>query len=78
MARKMAKLMRNAYGRATERNYEGFPTFTLPLEEQALQVLTTGVWEHTGLPPFYVPKCLLAPAFSACSACHRAANSRGV
>jgi 60 kDa SS-A/Ro ribonucleoprotein len=47
MARKMTKLTRDAYRTATARNYEGFPTFYRSPEEQALQVLTTGVFENT-------------------------------
>jgi 60 kDa SS-A/Ro ribonucleoprotein len=56
MARKMVKLMRDAYRATRERNYEGFPTFYRSLEEQTLQVLTTGVWEHT----FYADQTTLA------------------
>lgn len=47
MSRKTTKLTRDAYFRAKEKNYEGFPTFYRSLEEQALQLLTTGVFENT-------------------------------
>jgi 60 kDa SS-A/Ro ribonucleoprotein len=50
MARKLVKIVRDAYRGTCERNYEGFPTFTRSIEEQALQILTTGVFENT----FYV------------------------
>jgi 60 kDa SS-A/Ro ribonucleoprotein len=47
MARKTTKLMRDAYRNTEARNYEGFPTFYRSLEEQVLQVLTTGTLEDT-------------------------------
>src|SRR5687768_9062307 len=56
MTRKMTRLMKDAYRTARTRNYEGFPTFYRSLEEQVLQVLTTGVWEHT----FYADRTALA------------------
>jgi 60 kDa SS-A/Ro ribonucleoprotein len=56
MARKTTKLTRNAYLNVRERNYEGFPTFYRSLEEQTLQVLTTGVFENT----FYADATTLA------------------
>jgi 60 kDa SS-A/Ro ribonucleoprotein len=56
MARKTTKWTRDAYRATRERNYEGFPTFYRSLEEQTLQVLTTGVLENT----FYVDANTLA------------------
>src|SRR5215469_17543812 len=37
----------SAYDGATERNYEGAPTFTRSAEESLVRVLTTGTFEPT-------------------------------
>jgi 60 kDa SS-A/Ro ribonucleoprotein len=50
MARKTTKMTStptDAYKGATEKNYEGFPTFIHDLEDQCLQVMMTGVFENT-------------------------------
>lgn len=47
MARKLTKMLKDAYRGTRERNYEGFPSFSRSVEEQTLQVLTTGVCENS-------------------------------